>query len=100
MGFGCAHLLLKFFHPAQSIDKLHFTGKKRVAGGTDFHADLSFGRTGGKTVAAGAGNDAVIVIGWMNLGFHKSRLYTFFGKNHPPGDDKYGYNHWPSRDLA
>ena len=64
-----------FVDAAEGIDEALFTGKKRVALGTDINAQISDGRTDGETVAAGAG-DGRLVIGRMQIRLHTGCYYN------------------------
>ena len=71
--FGFAAVtLIEAIHASCSVDQLLLTGKKRVAGGTDFHVQVAlFGRAGLERFAAGAGNVDLYVFG-VNSWFHYS----------------------------
>jgi hypothetical protein len=64
------------FYAARGINKLLFTGKKRVAGGTNFHLDILYRRTGFDNIPAGAGYRGFFISG-MNLVSHKNPLLYF-----------------------
>lgn len=61
----------EFFDSTLNIDKFLLAGKERVAKAADFDFDFFEGGAGGKFVAAGASNGAVIEILRMNPLFHR-----------------------------
>jgi hypothetical protein len=71
-----ALLILKFFvffsEPLDTAGRIHqllFAGKKRVAFGTNFHADVFFRRSNLNNVAAGTLDGGFGIIR-MDVGFH------------------------------
>lgn len=65
----------EFVDAAEGVDETLFTGKKRMAFGTDIDAQISDGGTDAKTVAAGAG-DSRLVIGRMQIRLHTGCYYN------------------------
>jgi hypothetical protein len=61
------------FYAARRIDELLLAGKKRVAGGTNFHLDVFYGRTGLDNIPAGAGYRCFFIFR-MNLVSHNNPL--------------------------
>ena len=80
---GQSHLLivslytkpfLETVHATAGIDKLLFTGKKRVAFRANFHTDIAFGGRGFNHFAAGAGDGRFLILG-MDIFFHSCHLF-------------------------
>ncbi len=60
---------LKFLNPACSVNQFLFTGKKGVAGRTDFNLHLLVHRAQFNFIAACA-DSCYFMIFWMNIWFH------------------------------
>jgi hypothetical protein len=61
------------FYAARRVNELLFAGKKRMTGGTNFHLNVLYGRTGPDNVPAGAGYRRFFISG-MNLVSHNNPL--------------------------
>ena len=70
--FGCSELIpfSVFFYPAGGINKLLFSGEKRMTIRTDLQFDLLPGRSCCKCVTTCTGDGDFMVFG-MNSGFHR-----------------------------
>lgn len=64
---GGSLLLQEFVYVAQSVNKLHFAGKERVAFGTDIQMNFFLGRACSKFVSADTGDGSVSIVGWVNI---------------------------------
>jgi hypothetical protein len=60
---------MEAFNTSGRVNQLLFSRKERMAGRTEFQPDFLFGGASFKLVAAGAGNNNVMVFG-MNSFFH------------------------------
>lgn len=69
--------LLEFLHATRAVDKLLLAGKKRVAAGADFHADVLLGGARVNHVAAHASDRGIKVLGMYFL-FHQMLLFFSF----------------------
>jgi hypothetical protein len=84
---GLRFLRLELFvFPAKTLDaacRIHeflLPGIKRVALGTDFHADFLFRRSGGDFVAARTA-DHGLMVGWMNIVLHNAETSSVDSSN-------------------
>jgi hypothetical protein len=69
LGFFYIVLLPKAFYAAGGIHQLLLAGEEGMAGGTDFHLDIPYGRTSFDHIPAGAGYFCHLIFG-MNLLSH------------------------------
>ena len=68
---------LETFNTAGGVDKLLFAGEKRMAGGTEFQADIGLCGTGFKLVATGAADSNGVILGMYSF-FHYQPLFNIY----------------------